>query len=310
MLTPRPEHAAARALLAAEGAFIDLADLHYADAILVRAVERAAAGPERAEAMSLQALVWYFQGRQAEATRLCEEALAESGGESGVRAKILLRCAYLHGQVDMARSLREVEEAVGILEHQVDVDPDLMAEALLDRASGALQMVPGLAPTTSSGAPGCTPERSSWEWDRCEVILYELARHTDDLETALRASPPYRASGRPRRRGSVSLRPRRANQRWLGDWSRARAWAERAIETYRREGVDLYRAFALRGSRWSTRSREEWTRLANCRCEGWGSRTRPAISSSRICTATSRIRGALVGDSRGRPTAASRGGAR
>ena len=45
LLTPRPEPAAARALLAAEGAFIDLADLHYADAILARAVERAAAGP-------------------------------------------------------------------------------------------------------------------------------------------------------------------------------------------------------------------------------------------------------------------------
>ena len=48
LLTPRPEPAAARALLAAEGAFIDLADLHYADAILTRAVERAAAGPSAA----------------------------------------------------------------------------------------------------------------------------------------------------------------------------------------------------------------------------------------------------------------------
>ena len=40
-LSPRPEKAAARALLAAEGAFIDLADLRYADAILERAAERA-----------------------------------------------------------------------------------------------------------------------------------------------------------------------------------------------------------------------------------------------------------------------------
>ena len=136
--------------------------------------------------MSLQALVWYFQGRQAEATRLCEEALAESGGESGVRAKILLRCAYLHGQVDMARSLREVEEAVGILENEDHVDPDLMAEALLDRANGQLQMVRGLlADDVERGARLHTTSGRSWEWDRCEVILYELARHTDDLETAL-----------------------------------------------------------------------------------------------------------------------------
>ena len=34
LLTPRPENAVARGILAAEGAYIDLADLHYADAIL------------------------------------------------------------------------------------------------------------------------------------------------------------------------------------------------------------------------------------------------------------------------------------
>ena len=249
LLTPRPEPAAARALLAAEGAFIDLADLHYADAILTRAVERAATGPERGEAMSLQALVWYFQGRQAEATRLCEEALAESGGKNGVRAKILLRCAYLHGQVDMARSLREVEEAVGILENEDHVDPDLMAEALLDRANGQLQMMRGLlADDLERGARLHTTSGRSWEWDRCEVILYELARHTDDLETAL-----ARLTGHIERRADRGAEDpfwfvhAALINAWLGDWSSARAWAERAIEAYRREGADVYPAFALRG---------------------------------------------------------------
>ena len=199
--------------------------------------------------MSLQALVWYFQGRQAEATRLCEEALAESGGESGVRARILLRCAYLHGQVDMARSLREVEEAVGILENEAHVDPDLMAEALLDRANGQLQMMRGLlADDVERGARLHTTSGRSWEWDRCEVILYELARHTDDLETALArltAHIEHRAD-----RGAEDpfwfVHAALINA-WLGDWSSARAWAERAIEAYRREGADLYPAFALRG---------------------------------------------------------------
>ncbi len=249
LLTPRPEPAAARALLAAEGAFIDLADLHYADAILARAVERAAAGPERAEAMSLQALVWYFQGRQAEATRLCEEALAESGGESGVRAKILLRCAYLHGQVDMARSLREVEEAVGILEKEVHVDPDLMAEALLDRANAQLQMVRGLlADDVERGARLHTTSGRTWEWDRCEVILYELARHTDDLETALARLTAHieQQADRGAEDPFWFVHGALINA-WLGDWSSARTWAERAIEAYRREGADLYPAFALRG---------------------------------------------------------------
>ena len=248
LLTPRPEPAAARALLAAEGAFIDLADLHYADAILTRAVGRAVAGPERAEAMSLQALVRYFQGRQSEATQLCEEALAESG-ESGIRAKILLRCAYLHGQVDMARSLCEIEEAVQILDNDVHVDPDLMAEALLDRANGRLQMVRGLlADDVDRGARLHTKSGRSWEWDRCEVILYELARHTDDLETALGRLTVHieQQADRGAEDPFWFVHAALINA-WLGDWSSARAWAERAMEAYRREGADLYPAFALRG---------------------------------------------------------------
>ena len=249
LLSPGPKHAVARALLAAEGAFIDLADLHYADAILERAVARAAVGAGRAEAMSLQALVWYFEGRQAEATQLCEEALAESGGDGGVRARILLRCAYLHGQVDMARSVQEIEEAVGILENEAQVDPDLIAEALLDRANGRLQMVRGLlADDVERGARLHTTSGRSWEWDRSQVVLDELARHTDDLETALArltAHIEHRAD-----RGAEDpfwfVHAALINA-WLGDWSGARAWAERAIEAYGREGADLYPAFALRG---------------------------------------------------------------
>jgi DNA-binding CsgD family transcriptional regulator len=166
-----------------------------------------------------------------------------------VRAKILLRCAYLHGQVDMARSLREIEEAVGILENEVDVDPDLMAEALLDRANGRLQMMQGLlADDVERGARLHTTGGRSWEWDRCEGILYELARHTDDLETALMrltAHIEHRAD-----RGAEDpfwfVHGALINA-GLGDWPSARAWAERAIEVYRREGADLYPAFALRG---------------------------------------------------------------
>ena len=249
MLTPRPEPATGRAIVAAEGAFIDLADLRYADAILARAIERAEEGPARAEAMTLRALVWYFQGQQAEATRLCEEALADCGGENVVRAKALLRCAYLHGQVDMARSLREVEEAVAILEDVTYVDPDLVAEALLDRANGRLQMMRGVLPDDVERATRLhATSGRSWEWDRCEVILYELARHTDDLETAL-----------ARLTAHIEHRAERGVEdpfwfvhaalitAWLGSWPSARAWAERAIETYRREGADLYPAFALRG---------------------------------------------------------------
>jgi ATP/maltotriose-dependent transcriptional regulator MalT len=149
----------------------------------------------------------------------------------------------------MARSLREIEEAVRILDGKEHVDPDLLAEALLDRANGMLQMARGLLvgdidrATRLHAASG-----RSWEWDRCEVILYELARHTDDLETALARLAAH--IGRRVDRGVDDpfwfVHAALINA-WLGDWSSARAWAERAIETYRREGPDLYPAFALRG---------------------------------------------------------------
>jgi DNA-binding CsgD family transcriptional regulator len=250
LLTPDLERGTARATIAAEGAFIDLADARYADAILARALDRGVPGAARAEAMSLRALVWYFQGRQVEATTLCEEALAESKPDRVVRAKILLRCAYLHGQLDMKRSVRELVEALEILERGDEaVDDDLMAEALLDRASGALQMAQGLrTPDIERAAHLHREGGRSWEWDRCEMILYELARHTDDLETAL--ARLYAQIERRANRGVED--PFRFVHAalincWLGDWTTARTWAERAMETYEREGIDHYGAFALRG---------------------------------------------------------------
>ena len=250
LLTPDPDLGIARASIAAEGAFIDLADAGYADAILARALERGVPGAARAEAMSLRALVWYFQGRQVEATRLCEEALAESEPDRVVRAKILLRCAYLHGQLDMKRSVRELGEALEILERGEEaVDDDLMAEALLDRANGALQMAQALrSPDIERAAHLHREGGRSWEWDRCEMILYELARHTDELETAL--ARLYAQIERRANRGVED--PFRFVHAalincWLGDWTTARTWAERAMETYEREGVDHYGAFVLRG---------------------------------------------------------------
>jgi DNA-binding CsgD family transcriptional regulator len=88
----------------------------------------------------------------------------------------------------------------------------------------------------------------SWEWDRCEVILYELARHTDELGPAL--DRLYAQIERRANRGAEDafrfVHAALINC-WLGDWSAAREWAERAIEAYAREGADVWPAFALRG---------------------------------------------------------------
>ncbi len=244
------EDAVRRGILAAEDAFIDLADYHYADAILDRIVQQSPAGPSRAEAMSLRGIVRYFHGRQAEANALCEAALNEVGDDPVRRAKVLLRSAYLHGQVDMSLGTQEASEAAELLEKlQEELDPDLLALALLERANASLQMTYGLrTDDVERGMRLITHDGRSWERDRAEVSAHELARHTDDLERTievLEARVRVRAD-----RGAedpfLFVHLALINC-WMGLWDVARTWAERAVESYNREGVDLYPAFALRG---------------------------------------------------------------
>jgi DNA-binding CsgD family transcriptional regulator len=252
LLTPADdeERGMARAILAAQAAFLDLADLRHADAILERALERGPAGAARAEAMSLRGIVWYYHGRQADATSLCEQALEEARDAPLVRAKVLLRVAYLHGQVDMERSQAEILEATRILEAAGDAaEDDLLAGALLDRANAALQMATGRRrDDIARGNRLHSASGRSWEWERADSVVYELARHTDDLEAAL-AKLMQQLERRADRGGEdpfwfvhVSLM-----HAWSGDWRSARGWAERALEAYAREGAELWPAFALRG---------------------------------------------------------------
>ena len=249
-LTPDPERAVVRGILAADGAYADLADLRYADAILERVLENAPVCPARGEAMSQRAIGWYYQGRQADATRLCEEALEDARADDVVCAKVLLRLAYLRAQLDMRRAGRELKQAAAILEGtSTAVDPDLLASASLDRANYSLQMAEGLrTEDLERGKKLHATAGRTWEWDRCEGNLYELARHTDDLETA-RATMlgqierlADRGTEDPFRYVHMALL-----SSWLGDWAEARTWALRAVEGYEREGEDVYPAFALRG---------------------------------------------------------------
>ena len=163
---------------------------------------------------------------------------------------MLLRVAYLHGQLDMERSQAEIVEATRILEAAGDAaEEDVLAAALLDRANAALQMATGLRRrdivrgTRLHGESG-----RSWEWERADSVVYELARHTDDLDAAL-AKLTEQNRRRADRGGEdpfwlvhVSL-----IQAWRGDWADARDWAERALAAYEREGAELWPAFALRG---------------------------------------------------------------
>ena len=86
-LTPQSDASAIvrRARLAAETLFIDVSDYVQADRILDMAIAQAPPGPERAEALSLLALIRYYHGRTPEAVRLGQQAVDEAGDDEILR---------------------------------------------------------------------------------------------------------------------------------------------------------------------------------------------------------------------------------
>src|SRR5205823_2436163 len=116
-------------------------------------------------------------------------------------------------------------------------------------ANAALQMATGLRRRDIARGTRLHGESGrSWERERADSVVYELARHTDDLDAAL-AKLTEQIQRRADRGGEdpfwfvhVSLM-----HAWLGDWAAARTWAERALAAYEREGAELWPAFALRG---------------------------------------------------------------
>ena len=122
-LTPEtdPDHAMRRARLAAETLFIDVSDYVQADRILEAAIAVASPGPERAEAVSLRALIRYYHGQTPDAVRLGEQALAEAGGDPLLRARVLGRAAFLVMQVDLERGNGLATEAIGPAYERIDL---------------------------------------------------------------------------------------------------------------------------------------------------------------------------------------------
>ena len=80
------------AQLAAECLFIDLSEYLEADRILAAAIAEGPAGPARADALSLRAIIRYYHGRVPEAIALGEQGLAEAGdADAHLRGVVLGR---------------------------------------------------------------------------------------------------------------------------------------------------------------------------------------------------------------------------
>ena len=253
LLTPldRDQEALRRARLAAECLFVDISEAVQADAMLERALSVAPPGPARAEALSLRAILWYYHGRVPDAVALCERALAEGGAGPIDRSRILVRLAFLRAQLDVARGQETVEEAVRLLEgcDAQAVDPDLLANALLLRASTRLGLIqPVSSHDVARGRRLITANGRSWERENAEGLAFGLARHTDDLDRAIAMTEELIRSksgvggddpfNLVQLSGLLCLR---------GNLAEARRVAEAAMDGYAREGSGFNSAWSLRG---------------------------------------------------------------
>jgi DNA-binding CsgD family transcriptional regulator len=239
-----------RSRLAAECLFIDLSETVEADAILEEAVGLAPAGPPRAEALSLRALLRYYHGRVQEAVEVGEQALAEAGTDPLMRAIVLGRIGFVALQLDLGRGLALVEEAIELIDGlEGPVDPDLVANALLLRAAAELGLIRPTRPEAiERGMRLVTANGRSWEHEGADGNVFGLARLMDDLDRAIAMTRELiRAKSGAGGDDPFNLVQLSGLLVFRGAWAEARQVADAAIDGYARERNDAHRAWALRG---------------------------------------------------------------
>ena len=212
-LTPEtdPDGAMRRARLAAETLFIDISDYVQADRILEAAIAGASPGPERAEALSLRALIRYYHGQTPDAIRLGERAVEEAGDDPIVRARVMGRTAFLVMQLDLERGNAMVADALALLGSVGDgrhIDPDLRANLLLLHASSELGLVRAYpadeADEGTSPLSGAWPNVGARRRRRDRIRARPPARPDRSRDRDDRAT--HRGQGRPGRRRSLQPR--------------------------------------------------------------------------------------------------------
>jgi DNA-binding CsgD family transcriptional regulator len=254
-LTPEAESDSAtrRARLAAETLFIDVSDYVQADLILETAITGAPPGQERAEALSLRALIRYYHGQTPDAIRLGDQAVEEAGADDPLlRAKILGRAAFLVMQLDLERGNAMVTEALALLDQLADrttIEPDLRANLLLLHATSELGLVRGYpADEVQEGTALISEHGRTWEHDGADGIVYGLARHLDQVDRAIAMTERLiEAKTGPGGDDPFNLVSLSGLQVIRGDLDAAEATALAAVDGYAHEGADVFPSWRLRG---------------------------------------------------------------
>ncbi|MBB6036893.1 helix-turn-helix transcriptional regulator [Phytomonospora endophytica] len=191
------------------------------------------------------ALAVFYEEGPTQAVPLCDQALAEAGGDVTLAAVAHLRKAWysLNDHVGRARSARS---AVDLLEGG-DAPPDLHALALLSAAWFAFHAGHGFVPAEVERARALLPaDGPTREASMARNALRVFPRYLDPLRAradieAVRAAAADTGDESSAMQSLVHLSEMDC---WTGDWHRARREAARAVEAAEQIGQKPWRPYA------------------------------------------------------------------
>jgi DNA-binding CsgD family transcriptional regulator len=248
-LTPPGEEGKAqvRALQAAE-AHLDSADTAAARALAEQLVASMPAGPERARAWLLMAVLDAYEHGPVPAKEACLRAMEDAGEDLLLQAEANVRLSLVCiDDFDLAR--RSTARAVELLRSARDAPDDLVACALLDDAYIRFLTGGGIDRAQAAEAERVMPvDEHTWAAERAHSVRYEWAKYTDDV---VRARDLLHETAARRRATGDEYGLAMADHHlaevecWLGNLSRAREHAEAGRRVIEQAGHPLGRAVTL-----------------------------------------------------------------
>jgi len=239
-----PEEVAAWAVRTTRSArwLADAGEIERARERLIDVVERASPGNDRADAMLLLAQIDAWDRGGGATLEWGDRGLGEAT-DPDLRARLLLRIAFVFDATGLERALAATDEAVAILDAAPAdrIDPDLLACALLQRAE--IRLAGGIAidreaidraRSLLTGDPRPTADGDvTAESLRAYARLWESLVDVDELEVGheLQLAEMERARARGLERPMpIILGELAVVELWLGDWDAASRHADDALD--------------------------------------------------------------------------------
>jgi DNA-binding CsgD family transcriptional regulator len=248
-LTPADQASAAhrRTLRAAEAHF-ESADTAAARVLLERLIASMPAGPERARALLVMAIVHNYEDGPGPAKEDCLRAIDDAGEDLVLLAEANLRLSFVCND-DFEISQACTRRAVELVRAAPGAPDDLVACALIEDAYVRFLTGGGLDRAQVAEAERVLPAQGhSWGAVRAHSALYEWAKYTDDLARArelLEQTRERRLALGDEYYAAISEHHLAEVECWLGEWSRAGEYAASSGRVIEQAGNPLWRAVGL-----------------------------------------------------------------